>query len=113
MMDKEQEELQFVGSWGILREAFNVLRSSLKHFMAITFTLILPLSFLILGHTLISDPLITKILTNEETLAGEGEGADADRTINALFSEWTKLLVFEAGYFVFLFAFSLLSTVAV
>ncbi|KAH9315718.1 hypothetical protein KI387_024345, partial [Taxus chinensis] len=110
MMDKEPEELLLLVEWDILRVAFNVLRSTLKQFVTITFTLILPLSFVILGHTLFSDLLMRKI---EEKFAKQVDGPDANRTMNAQSSEWTKLLLFQAGYFVFLFAFSLLSTAAV
>ncbi|GLJ39984.1 hypothetical protein SUGI_0818100 [Cryptomeria japonica] len=113
MLDREPEELQYLGAWGIVREARNVFKASRKQFMAITLTLILPLSFVILAHTLVSDSLLKKIQTNEDKFEREGDGPEADRTLNALSSEWTRLLLFQAGYFVFLFAFSLLSTAAV
>lgn len=113
MLDREPEELQFLGVFGILAEAFKILRSCLKQLGAITATLILPLSFVILGHTLVSDPLIRKIQKNEDTFEKQAGSPDANRTMALISSEWTRLLLFEGGYLVFLLAFSLLSTAAV
>lgn len=96
-----------------MREARNVFRASRKQFLAIALTLILPLSFVILAHALVSDSLLKKIQRNEDKFEKEFDGPDADRTMNALSSEWTRLMLFQVGYFVFLFAFSLLSTAAV
>lgn len=113
MLDREPEELQFLGVVGILAEAFKILRSYLKQLSAITATLILPLSFVILGHTLVSDPLVQKIQKNEDTFEKQAGGPGADRTMALISSEWTRLLLFEGVYLVFLLAFSLLSTAAV
>lgn len=113
MLDREPEELQFLGVVGILAEAFKILRSCLKQLAAITATLILPLSFVILGHTLVSDPLVHKIQKNEDTFEKQAGGPGADRTMALISSEWTRLLLFEGVYVVFLLAFSLLSTAAV
>jgi len=113
MLDREPEELQFLGVVGILAEAFKILRSCVKQLGAITLTLILPLSFAILGHTLVSDPLIHKIERNEDTFEKQAGSPDADRTMALIYSEWTRFLLFQGGYLVFLLAFSLLSTAAV
>lgn len=113
MLDREPEELQFLGVLGILSEAFKILRSCVKQLGAITLTLILPLSFAILGHTLVSDPLIRKIDKNEDTFERQAGSPDAERTKALIYSEWSRLLLFQGGYLVFLLAFSLLSTAAV
>jgi len=54
-MDKDPEDLQFLGIVGIVGEAFQILRSSAKLLGAVTLTLVLPLSCAILGHHFVSD----------------------------------------------------------
>jgi len=103
-MDREPEDLQFVGIVGIVGEAFKILRSFAKLLGAITLTLILPLCFAILGHQLVSKYLLNEIRWNE--MAGQ-------RTTREVTWEWTELFAFLAAYEVFVFAFSLLSTAAV
>eukprot|EP01018_Ginkgo_biloba_P012397 Gb_17606 [translate_table: standard] len=112
-MDTEPEELQFLGSFGILREAYKIMRSCSRILGALTLTLILPLSFIILGHTLVSEPLFHKIHENEIDFEMQAGSPDGDRTLKKISTEWTLVLVFEAAYLVFLCAFSLLSTAAV
>ncbi|KAI8000436.1 hypothetical protein LOK49_LG09G02810 [Camellia lanceoleosa] len=96
-MDLPPEELQFLSIADILRESTSIPKQSPKTFYLLTLTLIFPLSFAILAHSLFTHPLLTQI----ESPTGSHS------------SQWTKLLIFQFFYLIFLFAFSLLSTAAV
>ncbi|KAI3903653.1 hypothetical protein MKW98_032307 [Papaver atlanticum] len=61
-MDREPEELQFLGFFGIFSEAYNIIVSRRKIFSQITLAFILPLSFIYLAQTKISDLLSSKII---------------------------------------------------
>ncbi|EFH46216.1 hypothetical protein ARALYDRAFT_329571 [Arabidopsis lyrata subsp. lyrata] len=100
-MDLAPEELQFLNKRGILRESTSIPQYSPKTFYLITLTLIFPLSFAILAHSLFTQPILAQIDTYPQT--------DQAQTKH----EWTILLLFQFCYIIFLFAFSLLSTAAV
>ncbi|KAJ7969354.1 Polyadenylate-binding protein 1-B-binding protein [Quillaja saponaria] len=99
-MDLAQEELQFLSIPEILRESISIPRRSPKTFYLITLTLIFPLSFAILAHSLFTHPLLVQL---------QNPLADPAQTKH----EWTLLLAIQFCYLIFLFAFSLLSTAAV
>ncbi|KAF1888398.1 hypothetical protein Lal_00039320 [Lupinus albus] len=99
-MDLAPEELQFLAIQDILRESISIPKSSPKTFYLITLTLIFPLSFAILAHSLFTHPLLAQL---------DSPYADPSQISH----EWTILLVFQFCYLIFLFAFSLLSTAAV
>ncbi|KAE9610621.1 hypothetical protein Lalb_Chr07g0188541 [Lupinus albus] len=99
-MDLAQEELQFLAIPEILRESISIPKRSPKTFYLITLTLIFPLSFAILAHSLFTHPILAQL---------QSPYADPSQTTH----EWTLLLVFQFCYLIFLFAFSLLSTAAV
>ncbi|RZC44228.1 hypothetical protein C5167_037167, partial [Papaver somniferum] len=65
-MDREPEELQFLGLFGIYHEAYNIITSRRKIFSRITLAFILPLSFIYLAQTKISDLLFPKMVHNQE-----------------------------------------------
>ncbi|KAF7149121.1 hypothetical protein RHSIM_Rhsim03G0075600 [Rhododendron simsii] len=96
-MDLPPEELQFLTLTDILKESTSIPKQSPKTFYFITLTLIFPLSFAILAHSLFTHPLLSQI----------------DTSASPSSSQWTKLLAFQFFYLIFLFAFSLLSTAAV
>lgn len=96
-MDIAPEELQFLTVSDILKESTSIPKLSPRTFYLITLTLIFPLSFAILAHSLFTHPLLSQIQ--------DPYGSHS--------SEWTKLLIFQFFYLIFLFAFSLLSTAAV
>ncbi|XP_010264907.1 PREDICTED: uncharacterized protein LOC104602788 [Nelumbo nucifera] len=113
-MDREPEELQFLGFFGIYREAYKIISSWWTIFTKITLSLILPLSFIFLAHIQISEFLFAKILRNEDSL--DTTPVDSPRynvILDRLSSEWTTYWLFKAAYFVFVLIFSLLSTSAV
>lgn len=99
-MDLAPEELQFLSIPDILRESTSIPKQSPKTFYLITLTLIFPLSFAILAHSLFTHPLLNQL-----------NNPYADPSQND--HRWTLLLVFQFCYLIFLFAFSLLSTAAV
>lgn len=96
-MDLPPDELQFLSATDILKESISIPKQSPKTFYLITLTLIFPLSFAILAHSLFTHPLITKI-----------QDPYGSHT-----SQWEKLLIFQFCYLIFLFIFSLLSTAAI
>ncbi|KAJ9159286.1 hypothetical protein P3X46_024801 [Hevea brasiliensis] len=100
-MDLEPEELQFLTIPEILRESIAIPKRSPKTFYLITLTLIFPLSFAILAHSLFTYPLLAQL--------EDHPSADPNQTRH----EWTLLMIFQFCYLIFLFAFSLLSTAAV
>ncbi|KAH7291288.1 hypothetical protein KP509_29G010100 [Ceratopteris richardii] len=76
-------------------------------------TLVLPLCFMLLSHTLVSVPLIQRIRQDKEFVqAHSGTDAARDRQTD-LSSEWVYLLIFFTVYLLCVLAFSLLSTAAV
>ncbi|KAG5029237.1 hypothetical protein AAZX31_05G120900 [Glycine max] len=98
-MDLAPEELQFLTIPDILRESISIPKRSPKTFYLITLSLIFPLSFAILAHSLFTHPLISQL---------QSPFNDPSQTSH----EWTLLLLIQFLYLLFLFAFSLLSTAA-
>lgn len=99
-MDLASEELQSMTIPDILRESTSIPKQSPKTFYLITLTLLFPLSFAILAHSLFTHPLLAQL-----------QNPYADPSQNG--HRWTLLLVFQFCYLIFLFALSLLSTAAV
>ncbi|KAL4282760.1 hypothetical protein GQ457_16G021610 [Hibiscus cannabinus] len=113
-MDKEQEEMQFVGFFGIFNESYKAIFSCRKIFSKITFSLILPLSFIYLVHMEVSSLFFTKIIHNEIELDHTRSGTPKYNKLSDLISdEWAYFWLFKAAYFTLFFIFSLLSTSAV
>ncbi|KAL5571693.1 hypothetical protein UlMin_021290 [Ulmus minor] len=113
-MDREQEEMQFLGVFGIYQEACKIIISWRKIFTQITLTSILPLSLIFLAHIEVSDVLSRKIWTNEMNLDQNKVGTPKyDRISDHISSEVSLFWLFKAAYFTFLLIFSLLSTSAV
>lgn len=113
-MDREQEDMQFLGLFGIYKEAYKIIFTCRKILSQITLALILPLSFIFLAHIEISHRLFWKIQYTEFRLHRATEGSQSYRkNSDLLSSEWTVYILFKAAYFTFLLVFSLLSTSAV
>ncbi|CAN0855070.1 hypothetical protein LINGRAHAP2_LOCUS6109 [Linum grandiflorum] len=103
-MDRPPEELQSLSVPEILMQSISIPKQSPKTFYLITLTLIFPLSFAILAHSLFTHPIIAQLENTPDP------DDDSDPTVARY--EWT-LLIFQFWYSIFLFAFSLLSTAAV
>ncbi|OUZ99442.1 hypothetical protein BVC80_1801g11 [Macleaya cordata] len=113
-MDREPEELQFMGLFGIYKEAYKITVAWRKIFSQITLSLILPLSFIYLAQIQISELILAKIDDSQEVEAHATRGTSNFNRIHAhIVSEWISFGIFKAIYLLFLLIFSLLSTSAV
>lgn len=113
-MDREQEEMQFLGLCGIYMESCKIIFTWRKIFTRITLTLILPLSFIFLIHIEVSNLLASKLGATVVEMDEAQVGSPTYNKLTQLASkEWTAFLVFKAIYFTFLLIFSLLSTSAI
>ena len=112
-MDTEQEEMQFMGLYGVYRESYKIIFAWSKVFNKITLTLILPLSFIFLIHIEVSNILFGKILHNTQQMMETPQDTPQYHNLtNMLSSEWAIFILFKLLYFTFLLVFSLLSTSA-
>ncbi|KAM1105470.1 hypothetical protein ACFX13_002483 [Malus domestica] len=113
-MDREQDELQFLGIFGIYKEAYKIVFSRRKIFSQITLALILPLSIVFLAHIALSNIILSKIIHNEMVLDGTSTNNPRyEKMSDVISSEWATYWLFNAAYFTFLLIFSLLSTSAI
>ncbi|XP_022765891.1 uncharacterized protein LOC111310742 [Durio zibethinus] len=113
-MDREQEEMQFIGFFGIYKESYKVIFAWRKIFSKIALSLILPLSFIYLVHMEVSSLFFRKIIHNEIELDHTRSGTPKYEKLSDLISdEWAYFWLFKAAYFTLVFIFSLLSTAAV
>ncbi|GMI82964.1 hypothetical protein like AT1G31130 [Hibiscus trionum] len=101
-MDREQEEMQFLGVFGIFKESCKLISSWRKIFSNITLALILPLSFIYVVHAEVSNLLSKKFNT-----------ANYEKPFDLISHEWLYFWLFNAAYFTLSLTFSLLSTAAV
>ncbi|EYU23744.1 hypothetical protein ABFS82_08G090800 [Erythranthe guttata] len=108
-MNREEEEIQFLGFFGIIQESYDIVSSWKIIFTKITLFLILPLSFIYLAHIQISELLFSKIMLDETPQRTGSHKKISD----VLCSEWTAFFLFKIGYFIFFVILSLLSTSAV
>ncbi|KAI3672811.1 hypothetical protein L6452_38911 [Arctium lappa] len=113
-MDREQEQMQFLGLFGIFKESFKIIISWRKIFTQITLTLILPLTFIFLAHLEISNSLFRDIKHTEFEKELTRPGTKRYNNLSdTLSSEWITFLLFKVAYFTILLVLSLLSTAAV
>ncbi|KAK6115629.1 hypothetical protein DH2020_007898 [Rehmannia glutinosa] len=113
-MDRAQEEMQFLGLFGIYKESFKLIFKLRKIFSQITLTLILPLSFIFLAQEDVSEILNDKISFNEFVLSDTKKGTPQYHKLSdVVSSEWAAYILVKIFYFAFVLAFSLLSTSAV
>ncbi|KVH99634.1 uncharacterized protein LOC112514738 [Cynara cardunculus var. scolymus] len=106
-MDRSEEEMRFVGFFGIFKQSFKTIFSLKKIFAQITLTLILPLTIVFFAHMVISHFLFWKIESNALLV-------DPDTNRNrATIKDWLYYWLFKIIYFTILTVFSLLSTAAV
>ncbi|KAL3721441.1 hypothetical protein ACJRO7_033870 [Eucalyptus globulus] len=113
-MDRHQNELQFLGSLGVYRGTSEIIVKSRKIFVRITLSLILPLCIILLAHSLVSQLLFYKILTDEITPYDTRKRGPEYRDLSRMLEkEWVAFSLVRLSYFVLVFIFSLLSTAAV
>ncbi|XP_042065262.1 uncharacterized protein LOC121808739 [Salvia splendens] len=110
----EQEELQFLGLFGIYKKTFTLIFKLRKTFTQLTLTLILPLSFIYLAQERVSEILFWKIRFNEFLLHEASPGTlKHDRLSKLVTKEWAEYILLKLAYFALILVFSLLSTSAV
>ncbi|KAL8226413.1 hypothetical protein R6Q57_016245 [Mikania cordata] len=113
-MDREQEEMQFLGFIGIFKESYKIIFSWRKIFSQITITLILPLTFIFLSHLEISTLLFRDIKHTEFEKEVTRPGTKRyDNLSDTLSSELITLWLFKIAYFTIFLILSLLSIAAV
>ncbi|KAG5525184.1 hypothetical protein RHGRI_031758 [Rhododendron griersonianum] len=113
-MDREQEDMQFLGLFGIYLESFKIIFNFRRTFTKITLALILPLSFIFLAHIDVSEYLLRKIIRTENQRDRFQEGSYRyTKLSDVLSSEWAAFWLVKFIYFTFFLVFSLLSTSAV
>lgn len=113
-MEKEQEEMQFLGVLGIYSESYKIIWSCRKIFSQITLSLILPLSFVFLARIQVSDLLFSKIRHDQFLKLITPPGTKRhDKLSDLVSSDWALFWLFKFLYFTLLLALSLLSTAAV
>ena len=113
-MDREQEEMQFLGLYGIYKEAYKIMNSWRRLLGQISLVLILPLSVIFLVHMEVSEVLLSKIHHNEIVLKDTRAGSPTyNKVSDVLSSEQTTYWLFKLAYFTIFLILSLLSTSAV
>lgn len=104
-MDREQEDMQFLGILGCYKQSFKIISSWRKIFSQITLTLILPLSFIFLFEIQASNFLSKKI---KHTGAQEAppsiieilEDSDTSKLFDMITPEFITLLLFKFAYYI-------------
>ncbi|KAF5200399.1 polyadenylate-binding protein 1-B-binding protein [Thalictrum thalictroides] len=94
-MDREQEQLQFIGFGGIIKEACKIIYTWRKIFTKITFSFIFPLTIIYLAYPQLDEILCKKIEKHEET------------------KQWVIYICFTIAYLLLVLFLLLLSTSAV
>ncbi|KAK8953223.1 hypothetical protein KSP40_PGU002290 [Platanthera guangdongensis] len=95
-MDLQLEELQSLGAADVLRESAAIPRAAPRTFAILTLTLVFPLSFAILVHSLFTHPIFLHL--------------EQSPTSPSSSSAWSLIMFYQFIYMLFLFTFSLLST---
>ncbi|XP_075662989.1 uncharacterized protein LOC142632482 [Castanea sativa] len=113
-MDRAQEELQFLGFFGIFKESFKIIFSRRKIFSQITLALVVPLSFIYLAQIQISELLFSKIIDHNRALDNTPKNStNYENLSHRISADWAYLWLFRIAYFTILLILSLLSTSAV
>lgn len=110
-MGKDSEKLQFLGTFGIVSESFNILlRSPCSNLLrALTLCLLLPLSFAMLGHLFVTQPLLGKIACDKF------DNPASEKTLRELWesNSRSRVFVFAPAVVFLIYALWTLSTATV
>ncbi|MED6131883.1 hypothetical protein PIB30_014100 [Stylosanthes scabra] len=101
IMNKEQQDKQHLGLFGIYKDSYKIILSWRKIFTKITLSLILPLSFVSLIQALVSVLLYSKILDHLPQTKTLSE---------TVYSEWVIFFAFNLLYSALPVTFLLLAT---
>ncbi|KAJ6391771.1 hypothetical protein OIU77_025685 [Salix suchowensis] len=114
VMERKQEEMQFLGVLGIYQESYKIIFSSRKIFSQITFALILPLSFILLAQIEVSNLFSGEIMNSFVELLGTEAGTERyNKLSDHISSEYACFWLFKVAHLILSVVFSLLSNAAV
>ncbi|KAB5568521.1 hypothetical protein DKX38_002314 [Salix brachista] len=114
VMERKQEEMQFLGVFGIFQEAYKIIFSCRKIFSQITLALILPLSFILLAQIEVTNVFSGEIMNNEVELLGTEAGTKRyNKLSDHISSELAYFWLFKVANLILSLVFSLLSNAAV
>ncbi|XP_057542596.1 uncharacterized protein LOC130821016 [Amaranthus tricolor] len=106
--DKEQDDLQFLGFFGIIKESIKIILIWSKIFIQITLAFILPNSCLFLANNWVSMLLLSKITPNSSSLPNHQVGFSTYNNFsNSMNSEQTTLWIIKLLYMIVSTIFSL------
>jgi hypothetical protein len=111
---RNQQDLQFLGFFGIFKESFKIIISCKKIFSLITLTLILPSSTALISHVNISQLLYSDILKYKNKLNHtEKNSPNYAKFLSIISSESTAFTIFSALNIAFFLILDILVTSAV
>ncbi|XP_058189431.1 uncharacterized protein LOC131307020 [Rhododendron vialii] len=113
-MDREQEDMQFLGLLGIYLESYKIIFNFRRIFSKITLAFILPLSLILLTTIWVSEFHLSKINDMVYNRHGFRKGTYRYAELSAsLSSEWAALWLVNFVYLTFFLVFAILSSSAV
>ncbi|KAM7507835.1 hypothetical protein LguiA_018288 [Lonicera macranthoides] len=112
-MDRDQEDMQFLGVFGIYKESFKINAKCRRIFSQITLALIIPLAFVYLAHMQISELLFRRIYHTEILQERGYPSGSYNRYSKNLTAERLYYWLFKLAYYIAVLILSLLSTSAV
>ncbi|MED6131884.1 hypothetical protein PIB30_014101 [Stylosanthes scabra] len=114
IMNKEHEDMRHLGLFGIYKHSYKIILSWRKIFTKITLSLILPLSFMFLIQTQVSNSLFSKILNHSQQIISTPQDTPQFKKLSeTVSSEWVTLMAFNLLYLALSITFSLLTTSAI
>ncbi|KAI6691864.1 hypothetical protein NL676_019574 [Syzygium grande] len=103
--------MQLLGFFGIIKESTKIIFTWRKIFSQITLALVLPLSFIILAYSQISDFLVEKIQHDQHALNHvKANSPKNNKLANLVTSDIIELCLSTVVYYVLVLIFSVLST---
>ncbi|MED6150914.1 hypothetical protein PIB30_077269 [Stylosanthes scabra] len=114
IMNKEQQDMQHLGLFGIYKDSYKIILSWRKIFTKITLSLILPLSLMFLIQIQVSNSLFSNILNHSQQIISTPQNTPQfEKLSETISSEWLTLMAFKLLYLVLSVIFSLLTTSAI
>ncbi|CAO2827683.1 unnamed protein product [Amaranthus hypochondriacus] len=101
VIDREQDDLQFLGFFGIIKESIKIILTCSKIFFQITLAFILPHSCLFLANNWVSMLLLSKITPNSSSLPNHQVGFSTYNNFsNSMNSNQTTLWIIKLLYMI-------------
>jgi len=112
-MDREQEDMQFLGFFGMYKESFKIIGKCKRIFSQITLALIVPLAIVFLGYIEFSELLYSRMRHTEFMLERSYPAGSYRRYSHNVDAERLYSWLLKLAYYLFVLVLSLLSTSAV